>query len=108
MPPEYYLLCIIGMGIVTYIPRWLPLIWLSGRKLPPVFVQWLGFVPASILSALVLPSIFLDPSTGSVALNSPEFLVALPTFAFAWWTRSLGGTVIVGMILYSGVKLLLA
>jgi branched-subunit amino acid transport protein len=26
--------------------------------------------------------------------------VALPTFAFAWWQRSLGGSVIVGMLLY--------
>ena len=30
----------------------------------------------------------------------PELWVALPTFIFAWWTRSLGGTVVVGMLLF--------
>jgi len=95
-----YLLCIIGMGLVTYIPRWLPLIWLSGREINPLFVRWLKFVPASILSALVLPSLLLNPATREFSLVRPEFLVALPTLAFGWWSRSLGGTVIVGMLLF--------
>lgn len=68
----------------------------------PLFVRWLRFVPASILSALVVPSILLDPA-GDLSLIRPEFLVALPTLAFAWWTRSLGGTVVVGMVLFSCV-----
>ncbi|MEN6474542.1 MAG: AzlD domain-containing protein [Syntrophaceae bacterium] len=95
-----YLLCIVGMGLVTYIPRWLPLIWLTGRDVSPLLVRWLKFVPASILSALVLPAILTDPHTHAISLSRPEFLVALPTLAFGWWSRSLGGTVIVGMLLF--------
>ncbi|HQI80060.1 MAG TPA: AzlD domain-containing protein [Deltaproteobacteria bacterium] len=101
MTAEQYLLCIAGMGLVTYIPRWLPLLWLSGREIPPLFVRWLSLVPAGILSALVAPSLVLDQATGRFCLMRPEFLAALPTLAFAWWSRSLGGTVIVGMLLYS-------
>jgi branched-subunit amino acid transport protein len=100
MTAEQYFLCVAGMGLVTYIPRWLPLLWLSDRKIPPLFVRWLSLVPAGILSALVAPSLVVDQATGSFCLMSPEFLVALPTLAFAWWSRSLGGTVIVGMFLY--------
>ena len=99
MTLEFYLPCILGMGLVTFIPRWLPLMWLSGREIPPLFVRWLRFVPASILSALVLPSVLLDPA-GDLSLIRPEFLVSLPTLAFAWWSRSLGGTVVVGMLLF--------
>lgn len=99
MTLELYLPCILGMGLVTFIPRWLPLMWLSGREIPPLFVRWLRFVPASILSALVLPSVLLDPA-GDLSLIRPEFLVSLPTLAFAWWSRSLGGTVVVGMLLF--------
>ena len=44
---------IIGMGIVTYIPRWLPLFFLSRRRLPPWLIDWLDFIPAAILSALI-------------------------------------------------------
>ncbi len=102
MIPEHYLLCILGMGLATFLPRWLPLMWLSGREISPLFGRWLRFVPASILSALVVPSILLDPAR-DLSLIRPEFLVALPTLAFAWWTRSLGGTVVVGMVLFSCV-----
>ena len=99
MTPELYLMCILGMGLVTFIPRWLPLMWLSGREIPPLFIRWLRFVPASILSALVAPSILLD-QTRNLSLVRPEFLVAIPTLAFAWWSRSLGGTVVLGMLLF--------
>jgi len=95
-----YLLCVVGMGLVTYLPRWLPLMWFSGREMNPLFVRWLTFVPAGILSALVLPSLLMDPHTKAVSLSRTEFLVALPTLAFGWWSRSLGGTVVVGMLLF--------
>lgn len=29
-----YVLLVLGMGIVTYLPRWIPLILLSRRQLP--------------------------------------------------------------------------
>ncbi|MBN1140419.1 MAG: AzlD domain-containing protein [Deltaproteobacteria bacterium] len=34
------------------------------------------------------------------SLGKPELLASLPTLVFAWKTRSLGGTVLVGMLLY--------
>jgi branched-subunit amino acid transport protein len=95
-----YLLCILGMGIVTYIPRWLPLFYLSDKRLPLWLVEWLSFIPACILSALIFPSIIINPDTGSVQFTHPSFIVAIPTFIFAVKTRSLGGTVILGMALY--------
>ncbi|HWI41323.1 MAG TPA: AzlD domain-containing protein [Verrucomicrobiae bacterium] len=95
-----YLLLIGGMGAVTYLPRWLPLAVLSRRKLPDWLVTWLEFVPAAILAALVAPELLLEGQ--SVSMARAEFLVAVPTFLFALKTRSLGGTVVVGMLLYWG------
>ncbi|HHO75629.1 MAG TPA: AzlD domain-containing protein [Deltaproteobacteria bacterium] len=95
-----YLVCIIGMGLVTYIPRWLPLFYLTDKRLPLWLVEWLTFIPACILSALIFPSIIINPDTGTVDFMHPAFLAAIPTFLFALKTRSLGGTVIVGMSLY--------
>ena len=95
-----YVLLLIGMGLVTDLPRWLPLHYLSRRKLPDWFVQWLELIPAAILAALLLPALVLEDSPRHLDLLRPEFMVALPTFAFAWWTRSLGGTVVVGMLLF--------
>ena len=89
-----------GMGMVTYLPRSLPLIYLAHKKLPQGLIDWLSLIPVAILSALIAPSLVADATTRSFALGKPELLVAIPTLIFALKTRSLGGTVLVGMFLY--------
>jgi branched-subunit amino acid transport protein len=95
-----YLLLFAAMGLVTFIPRWLPLLYLAHRRLPKGLVDWLSFIPAAILSGLLAPILFTDPASRALDLGRPELLVAAPTLLFAWKTKSLGGTVIVGMLLY--------
>lgn len=95
-----YLFLFGGMGLVTYLPRALPLLYLAHKRLPQWFVDWLGMIPVAILSALLAPILIADPATRSLELGKPELLVAVPTLLFAIKTRSLGGTVLVGMLLY--------
>ncbi len=95
-----YLAIIVGMGIVTYIPRWAPLFYLSRRSLPQWFVRWLDLIPAAILSALLLPALVTHGQPRQLDFTQPELLAALPTLLFAWKTKSLGGTVVVGMLLF--------
>ncbi len=91
---------IIGMGLVTYIPRWLPLFFLTRHRLAPWLIDWLDFIPAAILSALILPSIVTTGEPRQLAWVKPDLWVALPTLVFALKTKSLAGTVVVGMVLY--------
>jgi len=42
-----YILLVFGMGLVTYLPRWIPLFFLSRRNLSGFFVEWLDLVPAA-------------------------------------------------------------
>lgn len=95
-----YLLLFAGMGAVTYLPRALPLIYLAHKKLPRELVDWLGLIPVSILSALLAPLLFCDTTARGLQLGKPELLVAIPTLIFALKTKSLGGTVLIGMGLY--------
>lgn len=95
-----YLLVIGGMGLVTYIPRWAPLFFLSRRSLPLWFVNWLDLIPAAILSALLLPALVTEGHPRHLNLLKPELLVAFPTLLFALKTKSLGGSVVVGMLLF--------
>lgn len=95
-----YLYLLLGMGLVTYLPRMLPLVVLANRKLPQGVVDWLGLIPVAILSALVAPGLFADSVDRSFDFGRLDLLVAIPTLAFALKTRSLGGTVVVGMVLY--------
>ncbi|MCK5070228.1 MAG: AzlD domain-containing protein [Desulfocapsa sp.] len=95
-----YLFLFAGMGLVTYIPRWLPLFFLAHRDLPKWLVDWLSLIPVAILCALLAPILFTDQVSRELELGKPEFLVAIPTLLFAVKTKSLGGTVLVGMGLY--------
>ena len=95
-----YLLLFGGMGLVTYLPRALPLLYLAHKKIPQWLIEWLELIPVAILSALLAPSLFADSATRSFAFGKLELLVAIPTLLFSIKTRSLGGTVLVGMLLY--------
>ncbi|MFO7765490.1 MAG: AzlD domain-containing protein [Pelovirga sp.] len=95
-----YLFLFAGMGLVTYLPRALPLLYLSHKKMPQWLVDWLGFIPVAVLSALLAPLLFVDSGTDTITLGKLEFLIAIPTLIFALKTRSLGGTVLIGMLLY--------
>jgi len=99
MPDWQYILLIAGMGLVTFVPRWIPLVALAGRRMPSWLVEWLDVIPVAILAALLAP-LLLVSETREIALFKPELLVAVLTFFFAFKTRSLSGTVVVGMLLY--------
>lgn len=56
-----YLLLILGMMLVTYIPRLLPLITLSKKPLSPFFKRVLTYIPYTALSALIVKGIMQAP-----------------------------------------------
>lgn len=94
-----YLILMAGMGFVTFMPRWLPLFYLSKREIPKLLIEWLDLIPAAILSALLIPELVLG-GVPKYLVFKPELLAAVPTFLIALKTKSLGGTVIAGMALY--------
>jgi branched-subunit amino acid transport protein len=107
MSVRSYLLLLLAMGAVTYLPRMAPLLFLSHRRLPAWFAQWLELIPPAILSALIAPALLTHASPRSVTLGKAELLAALPTLLCALKSRSLAGTVVVGMLCYGGLKLIL-
>ena len=62
-------LLILGMSLVTAIPRIFPLLLLSSRALPEPFMRWLEMVPPAVLAALLAQEIFLIRSGDMVRLN---------------------------------------
>lgn len=97
----YNVLLILGMAVVTYLPRALPLVLLSSRALNPLIERWLRLIPPAVLAALLAPELLLDKDADGVRLFvSPDnvlLLAAIPSFLVAWFTRSFFGTVITGM-----------
>lgn len=84
----YVLAIFVGMAVVTYLPRMLPLVVLSRLQLPPILLRWLSYVPVAVLAALLAPDL----------LERRDYLLAsIPAFAVGLLTRSLMGTVIAGI-----------
>jgi branched-subunit amino acid transport protein len=54
---KWYWWMILGMAIVTYIPRVVPLTFLEGRELPPLVSGVLRNIPFAVLGALIFPAI---------------------------------------------------
>ena len=100
---DEYVIIVLGMSLVTYLPRCIPLLALARRNLPDWLVEGLDLIPAAILSALLLPLLITTGDPRRIELFRPELLVAIPTFLFALRTKSLSGTVILGMILFWGI-----
>ena len=99
-----FLILFAGMGAVTYIPRLLPLLYLAHKRLPQWLIEWLGLIPVAILSALLAPTLLTNSAPRFFDPMRPELLVAIPTLLFALKTKSLGGTVLLGMLLFWLVK----
>ena len=99
MDQKTIFLTILGMGLVTYLPRLLPVWVLSSRNLPEVVVDWLRYVPPAVLAALLIPSLLLKETTLDISTDNLFLIAAIPTFFVAWKTRSLFASVVTGMVL---------
>lgn len=66
---------VLGMAVVTYLPRMLPLVGLSRLRLPVRLVCFLRFIPVAALGSLTFPSIFY--STGNIASAVAGTLLAI-------------------------------
>ena len=87
------------MAAVTYLPRLLPTLFLSGRNLRPLIVAWLRLVPPAVLAAMLAPSLLVRGESIDLGPNNLFFWAALVAFPVAWKSKSLFATVLIGMAL---------
>ena len=81
-------LTIVGAGAVTFALR-LSFIALLGRMgTPHSFGRALRFVPAAVLTAVVIPLLFYEDGALEVSLGNERLLAGLVAALIAWRTRS--------------------
>ena len=95
-----YLILVLGMSLVTYLPRMAPLVILTGKRLPEWLVEWLDLIPVAILASLLFPLLIVSETSGGIVFFQPELLSAIPVFIFAVKFKSLSLTVMFGMLLF--------
>lgn len=97
MEEQIVLLTIVGMTLVTYIPRFVPVLALASRTLPEPLIRWLSYVPTAVLSAMLVPSLLLKDTSFDFSMENYFLWAAIPAFILAWRTKSFFGTVALGM-----------
>lgn len=100
MSPSEIWLTIAFMGLVTYLPRLLPMLFLSRMTLPEWLKIWLRYVPTSIFGALIFSEIFFRNGVLDLSLKNPYLWASLVAFGVALKTRSLPGTIVAGGLLF--------
>jgi branched-subunit amino acid transport protein len=98
MDGQNIFLMILGMMVVTYLPRLLPVWFLSSRSIPPVLAAWLRYVPVSVMAAMVTPSLVVKEQQIDIGRDNLFLWAAFPTLLVALRTKSLFGSVVVGMV----------
>ncbi|EKP95742.1 AzlD domain-containing protein [Thermaerobacter subterraneus] len=88
------------MGIVTYLPRCLPLVGLSRVRLPRLVEDALRYVGIAVMAALVAPDLAATWGQPPWGLG-PRLAAAVPAAVVALWTRNMAWTVVVGVAAYA-------
>ncbi|MBM7868367.1 AzlD domain-containing protein [Heliobacterium gestii] len=68
---------VLAMGLVTYLPRMLPLALLRHMKLPPLAHRFLRFIPFAALGALIFPGILSSTGSDQVAAATAGGITAV-------------------------------
>ncbi len=87
---------LIGAGTFGLRFAFLPL---AGRvALPSRLIRALRYVPAAILSAIVLPALCVGPSGMlDIGIGNPKLLAGIAAVLIAWTTRNMLATILLGM-----------
>jgi branched chain amino acid efflux pump len=94
-------------GVLTFGIR-LSFIALMGRiSLPVWFQRALRFVPAAVLSAIIVPGLFDRGGTMDFSPRNPQLWAGVLAIAVAWRTRSVLLTIITGMAALLVLQLIL-
>jgi branched-subunit amino acid transport protein len=93
------LLMIVGMMLVTFIPRYGVLALLGRLEMPQPLFRALRFVPPAVLAAIIFPEVLLSKTDASlnIAPHNSYLVAGIVAVMVAWWRKNLLLTIVVGM-----------
>jgi branched-subunit amino acid transport protein len=91
-------LAIVGMGLITYGIRLSLFLLPAHIELPSWLLRALRYVPAAVLSAIILPEMLLPGGSFDLSPGNERLLAGLIAVVVAWRTRNVLWTVVAGMV----------
>lgn len=105
MIKPYILAVILASAFVTWLTRAVPFFIVKFIKLPDKFVEFLGYLPITIIFALILSSIFSTGQGQVPILQWKETIAILPTLVVVLKTRNIMAAVLVGILCLAMLRL---
>jgi len=102
---KFVLWTLIACGLVTWLSRILPFVLLKKFNLPAKVVEFLSFVPITIMAALWFENLFKQNIGHLPTIDYANLLASIPTVLTAILTKKLLLIVIVGIISLALVRL---
>lgn len=85
-------------GLLTFGIRLSFIYLLSRVEVPDLIIRALRFVPAALLSALVVPDLFMPGGHLDLGFGNHRWLAGLVAIVVAWRTRNMLLTILAGML----------
>jgi branched-subunit amino acid transport protein len=96
------------MTIATFICRSFFLTLGSGVKLSPWIRHALQYAPATALAAILAPDLFLANGSMLPLISNLKLISALCAALYFMLTRQMVGTIVFGMLCFTGLRIFLA
>lgn len=96
-----------GMAITNIVIRATPISIMSRLDLPEPVRRWLGYVPVSVMAAIVAIQVFRPVDHLDFSLSNHYLLAAVPTAVVYRFTRSFLGATVTGMVTFLALRYLL-
>jgi branched-subunit amino acid transport protein len=101
-------LLVAGMALVTFAIRYPVLALLGKIPLPEPVFRALRYVPAAVLTAIIIPAVVIGQDSHlDLRLTNAYLVAGLVSALVAWRTRSLLLTIVLGMLALWGWRWLL-
>lgn len=98
-------LLILGMALVTFAIRYGVLALVGRFDLPEQVQRGLRYVPPAVLSAIIAPALLMPEGRLQIGPGNAHLIAGVVATLVAWRTKSLTLTILVGMGVFLGWRL---
>jgi branched-subunit amino acid transport protein len=99
-------LTLVGMGLVTYLTRLIPILAFGRLRLPQGVYRAMRYIPMAVLAAIILPELLVQNGALVLAATNNRLWAGLVAGLVAWRRRQVLLTVAVGMAVLWGLEAL--
>lgn len=97
---------IIGMTLVTFLPRYIPIALAGKIKVTPLLSLALSYVPIAVMSVIIVQGAMISNGELSITLDNPKLVASIAAFLVAVSTKHMFLTIGAGLVSFFIMKMI--